>query len=43
MTPWWTRFRCAMLGHEWIGETRAAPVIPLFWICARCRKWERAA
>lgn len=39
---WWLRLRCRLIGHSWVGETRASPVVPLFWVCRRCGKWERA-
>lgn len=39
--PWHVRFRCWLLGHRWVGEHRADPVIPLFIACRRCGKWER--
>lgn len=41
MPPWHMRLRCWLLGHRWVGEHRATPVIPLFAVCGRCGKWER--
>jgi hypothetical protein len=41
MPRWHARFRCWALGHRWVGEHRADPVIPLFIVCARCGKFER--
>lgn len=29
-----------MCAHEFILETRADPVVPMFWVCKLCGKWE---
>jgi hypothetical protein len=42
MPPWYLRLRCFLLGHRWVDERAAAPVIPMFFCCRVCGKWERA-
>lgn len=42
MPPWYVRAWCKLFGHQWIGASKE-PVIPLFLVCERCRKFERIA
>lgn len=41
MPSFWRRAWCSLVGHTWLEESRAAPVIPLFFVCGRCGKWRR--
>lgn len=41
MPPWYVVLRCWALGHRWVGDRRADPVIPLFAVCRWCGKQKR--
>lgn len=40
---WYVRAWCRLFGHRVYLDTRADPVIPVFWVCDRCGKYGRMA
>jgi hypothetical protein len=41
MPSWWRRTCYRLFGHSWVEDQRGAPVIPVFIVCMRCRKFDR--